>query len=656
MEGEEPGPFVIDTVLYGTDSFYPQQITEVGTPAVWRDVRVTVLSLYPVSFNPVTGILRVYDDLTVQLNYSGTDGVNPLVNPPPVVSPSFDRMYRRVLINYDYLSLDVSDVPLGYLIITPCGYVTGPAVLEPFVEWKRAKGIPVFVERFGECIEDGPDDPMPIEIDTTWIKETITQYYYDYGIEYVLLVGSTEDTPIYYYYPPFGFPSDFWYTLIAGDDTIADVALGRFSVYSSTDVATNVNKIFAYERWPASDWNVEKALFVAGNLSSYQDCKEFIASDIMAESGFDILTAYGAQEEVTNQTVVDAFESTDGVGIVNYRGHGGHVPDAWAVWNLLNQDFSTVDAHALTNFGHFPVVFNISCMNGSIHKPWEVLAEAFFNNPNGGGSGSLGGTTGTWRKRNHTFDRGLFRATFDGYCDIYELGIIINDAKNYMMTNWDFDTLSAENAQAYLWLGDPQMELWTKQPETMDADYPGRILAGQPTEVTVSVTWDENPLSGALVCLYKPWDVFERGVTGTNGEETFTVNPTTEGDLNVTVSKHNFQPFEGTIEIRGLGVPPETEAVPLTFSLSQNYPNPFNSNTAIGYQLPGVRPHRTTLKVYNIAGRRVRTLVDGQKEPGSHRVCWNCKDDGGQPVASGVYFCRLKAGGFTQVKRMLLLR
>jgi hypothetical protein len=116
MEGEEPGPFVIDTVLYGTDSFYPQEIAEVGTPAVWRDVRVTVLSLYPVTFNPVTGVLRVYDDLTVQLNYSGTDGVNPLVNPPPEVSPSFDRMYRRALINYDYLGLDVSDVPLAVFI------------------------------------------------------------------------------------------------------------------------------------------------------------------------------------------------------------------------------------------------------------------------------------------------------------------------------------------------------------------------------------------------------------------------------------------------------------------------------------------------------------------------------------------------------------
>jgi len=64
-------------------------------------------------------------------------------------------------------------------------------------------------------------------------------------------------------------------------------------------------------------------------------------------------------------------------------------------------------------------------------------------------------------------------------------------------------------------------------------------------------------------------------------------------------------------------VPPveHSHSLPEIFSLQQNYPNPFNSYTAISYQLSGIRPHRTTLKIYNIAGQLVRTLVDAQKEP-----------------------------------------
>jgi len=89
--------------------------------------------------------------------------------------------------------------------------------------------------------------------------------------------------------------------------------------------------------------------------------------------------------------------------------------------------------------------------------------------------------------------------------------------------------------------------------------------------------------------------------------------------------------------------------VPREFALAQNYPNPFNPATTIRYDLPVET--RVTLRVFNILGQELATLVDGVKQPGSYTVRW---DAGGQ--ASGVYFYRFEAGSYACVKTMLLLK
>jgi len=94
--------------------------------------------------------------------------------------------------------------------------------------------------------------------------------------------------------------------------------------------------------------------------------------------------------------------------------------------------------------------------------------------------------------------------------------------------------------------------------------------------------------------------------------------------------------------------------IPNEYSLSQNYPNPFNPETNIGYQLPV--EGWVTLKVYNIEGQLVRTLVNGNRETGRYEVNWNGCDSFAEPVSSGIYFYRLHAGGFTQTRRMILIK
>ncbi len=96
-------------------------------------------------------------------------------------------------------------------------------------------------------------------------------------------------------------------------------------------------------------------------------------------------------------------------------------------------------------------------------------------------------------------------------------------------------------------------------------------------------------------------------------------------------------------------------ALPTRFALEQNYPNPFNPATTIKFALPEAA--NVTLKIYNITGQLVNTLVNENMAAGYHNLRWNGKTTSGNPVASGLYFYHLKAGNqFEQVRKMMLIK
>lgn len=92
----------------------------------------------------------------------------------------------------------------------------------------------------------------------------------------------------------------------------------------------------------------------------------------------------------------------------------------------------------------------------------------------------------------------------------------------------------------------------------------------------------------------------------------------------------------------------------LKYDLAQNYPNPFNPSTTITFSLP--RESNVTLQIFNIKGELVCTLVERKLPRGTHSVTWNGLDSQGKPCPSGIYFCQLKAGDFSTVKKLTLLK
>jgi len=132
------------------------------------------------------------------------------------------------------------------------------------------------------------------------------------------------------------------------------------------------------------------------------------------------------------------------------------------------------------------------------------------------------------------------------------------------------------------------------------------------------------------------------------------------GDYPTTVVDSSYFPFEviaGTSSKAGSGEWSLTGSLlqggfadlPTEYALHGNCPNPFNAQTVISYGLP--RAAHVKLEVYNLFGQKVATLVDGQQKAGYMSVTWEASE-----VSSGVYFYKLTAEDFTEVKRMTLLR
>ena len=423
QEGNAPADsFYKDNEFYQTDEFYPANKVETGTPAILRDVRVNKFSLYPMIYNPVLDSMIVYWNITIRLDYSGRDTRNILINSRTNVSPAFDDLYQNSIVNYDYLDLTRDELVNGYLIITPAEYAD---MIQPLADWKIQKGIPTDIE----IVSPG--------CNTADVKDIIIQHYNNDNIEYVLLVGNEFDIPLYELYQhhdPYNnpFATDYWYSILSGDDDYADVFIGRISAGDATKVITQVNKIFDYELNPQ---NVTNMLLISDNDSypipphpfnyPFQTSIER-TQDILEDNNMNVITCYGANppqgDGAVNQNIIDNIEATGSVGIVNYCGHGsGWFSNAsvetenncWLNWTENDDDFSIINVDDLEN-SFCPVVFSISCWNGIFDAEEDrvSLAESFLWNENGGASGCLASTRSSIFAANYDFEKKLFKGAF----------------------------------------------------------------------------------------------------------------------------------------------------------------------------------------------------------------------------------------------------
>jgi hypothetical protein len=114
--------------------------------------------------------------------------------------------------------------------------------------------------------------------------------------------------------------------------------------------------------------------------------------------------------------------------------------------------------------------------------------------------------------------------------------------------------------------------------------------------------------------------------------------------------------FFGPVNVLYTGVSgqPREPIIAYSFKLGQNAPNPFKQQTTINYQLP--KAGKVSLKIYNIAGQVVKTLMDGVQGPGAYNVKWDGRDDNKRKISNGIYFYKLQAGKDGNIKKMVIIK
>ena len=136
--------------------------------------------------------------------------------------------------------------------------------------------------------------------------------------------------------------------------------------------------------------------------------------------------------------------------------------------------------------------------------------------------------------------------------------------------------------------------------------------------------------------------------------------PAGETAKSISVRLHPLGRFSGTVWMDLLEVTKVPVGVtqkdfqPASYNLFQNYPNPFNPSTVISYSIP--KSSNVTLKIYDVLGREVKTLVSTEQVNGLHSIQWNGDNNYGSRVSSGIYLYRIEAGDFIQTKKMLLIK
>ncbi len=531
---EKPFKFVIDEDYYNNGTAFPVNIVEVGEPLIMRDQRVVSVSINPFQYDAQSKSLRIVTNVDIVVNASNRGGINPKIHDKKT-SRFFEPLYRSSILNYDSVTERNGEYQdPSYLFIYP-NDATLLTNLEYLTDWKHQKG-------FNVALASTADTGTT----TTSIKNYIQNAYdtWEDPPEFVCLVGDVSGTysiPTYYEnYTWYNGEGDHPYAQLEGNDVLEDVFLGRISISSIADLQTYVAKVLLYEKEPyldETDW-YDKSLMV-GDPSSSGPSTIFTNQSIVEMMQQHAPNIVATEVYSGNYSSLMTSNLNSGVSYFNYRGYIG---------------MSGFSVSSINNGLKLPFAVILTCSTGSFASgtsPSEAFIRAGSAGSQKGAIASIGtATSGTHTNFNNCVDAGIYYGVFaDG---IYNPGGAVNRGKLALYEHYPqnpgnyVDIFSHWNTL----MGDPGVELWTGIPQPLIVDYETEISPGT-TYLEVTVTNDSGvPLDDAWVtALMGDDEIFVTGYTDENGYIALEINANIEGAANLTVTKHNYIPHLGEVEI-----------------------------------------------------------------------------------------------------------
>ncbi len=675
-----------DPLIYGSSETFPGATARLENSGVIMGFPVATVSVYPVRWNPADGTLEVLESLTLRVEYVSDPDMR-TVRVRSAQSESRDAdMVRALVVNPEGVQpsgaviVDSRDLTFGeYVIVTHPNYQTAAGTL---ALWKTRKGVPATV------------------VTTTWIQSNYTgddlqqeirmflHEARDNGVDYALIFGDDDkiagrDVKITYggnvEYPPVDY---YWSDLndtapgvdrwdsnnnnIWGEYNVDQMSytpailVGRASVNSTSEATLFVNKVLAYEQVSLSDEPTTAAREMRMGYSTSQlwpGCYGSVGAEII--SGY--LPTSWSRDKRYQSSGTNSWAATN--AMFNNTPHHVYVASHGneTYFSVPGGSYTSSNFMALTNIssGGLPTILNaICCLIGHLDGV-ECMLDAWTASPNGGGFGGA----------NARYGWGSPSSPGNGESEIlcqkiYYSHFVSGQATLGAMHFLGRYAICPPSSSVRHWcvmnynlFGCPELPLWTVSPSQLTASHPSSFSGGS---FTVTVTSGGSPVSGARVTLFKG-DSFETAdvymVVNTNsaGQAVFTPDPSSTGNMYVTAWKLNCLTYLGSAEVTGVGiVENHNDVLGCVTGVGSPYPSPASTAVTVPVSLDGAS--QVTLQIYDLSGRLVTTLHQGELPSGLNNVMWDLTTASGAPAPNGAYRVRVTAGDFSATTGLMVLR
>ena len=503
-----------------------------------RGMELFSITFIPFKYDIQNEILEIIEEVEIQINEFGTR--SHISNNNFKKSYILEPLYANLIINYTY-SDDASDYQHPAIMYICGGNSCDNTYLQQLLDWRHKQGYIVYAI---------PESESGSNLDN--IRDYLQEAYYNWENppEIVTLVGDTDGG--------YGLPyeqhswngdngaSDFEYSQLDGNDLIPEVAIGRMSAYNSSQLQVIANKTLLYEK--AQDfygneiedgWFERVALVGDPSTSGYSTIFTNQAIEAMMEEYgvTDIRTNYG--NGGYSNWVENQFE--DGLLYYNYRGWYGA---------------SGIDDDGYDNGFMSTFVTVLTCGTGDYNYNNPSYIEKWIRDGSltqgGGAVGAVGvASISTHTAYNNIVNLGIYDGIFANQVNYAGSAVV---SGRLALLNTYPGGASGATETFIKWtnlMGDAALHLWTDTPKRFNIEFDSNISSGTNFyEVTVLNSETNEPIKGARVTLLRGNDdIFTSKLSDEYGNVTFNWDSPNSGDIDLTVIKNNYRPFESVISV-----------------------------------------------------------------------------------------------------------
>jgi len=568
--------FVYNASAYQTRSLATAPEATIEVQGTMRGIRVGSLVINPVSYNPISNTLRVFNNIEVEVSFDGADYAETVRMLLSTYSPYFDIVYKQMFNYRQILDVytdhpDLMAYPVHMIVIAPENYLTA---LQPWLNWKTQKGFYLNVVTTAQA--GGNYNAI----------QSYVQNLYNTGVNqgatptFLVLVGDTGQIPGKTSGNATGKVTDLYYGSV-DNDYFPDMFYSRMSAESADQVTAIVNKILQYEQYTMPDPSyLDNVTLIAGWDSYWTNYVGKPTIQYAMQYYYNTAHGFANVYNWLGQPYSGCYASlSSGTGFVNYTAHGSET--SW-----VDPQLTKSQVNALTNTNKYFLAMGNCCLSGNYGYSQACFGEAMIRGENKAAYSYIGSCPNTYWYEDYYFGVGATNTfgqmpninntatgVYDGiwmddtYHTVSSIVFLGNLAVCYASTGgYQTSASPLYYWQAYHVLGDGSIMPFRVNPSPNNVSHASTFPAGA-TSFQVSAQPDSyvaisqnNVLKGvALVPASGTVSVpVEAGITS--------------GQVRIVVTKPQRQPYIQDINVGG---------APQTFTISVSA-NPTNGGTATG--------------------------------------------------------------------------